>query len=146
MIGIWQRVIAVALVAGTLVVSPAAQARPVSGVSCPTGSAQVVLDPGHGGADTGAVNQQYGLLEKNLTLAIASRTADLLQAAGYTVALTTELAMFRSATASAARLPTLVVRWSSSRFISMAPLTRVWTTPKPFGKEAQGPCLQPDNE
>jgi N-acetylmuramoyl-L-alanine amidase len=44
-----------------------------------------VLDPGHGGADTGAVNQQYGLVEKNLTLTIASRTADLLQAAGYTV-------------------------------------------------------------
>jgi len=48
----------------------------------------VVLDPGHGGSDTGAINQQYGLLEKNLTLAIATRAAEILQANGYTVALT----------------------------------------------------------
>lgn len=48
----------------------------------------MVLDPGHGGSDAGAINQEYGLLEKDLTLAIATRVAEILQADGYTVALT----------------------------------------------------------
>jgi N-acetylmuramoyl-L-alanine amidase len=67
----------------------AVQARPVPGVTCPTGSAQVVLDPGHGGSDIGAVNQSYGLREKDVTLDVANRAAALLSGAyGYSVALT----------------------------------------------------------
>ncbi len=84
----WKWVIALVLVAGQVMAAAPVGARPVPGVTCPTGSAQVVLDPGHGGSDTGAINQQYGLLEKNLTLAIATRAAEILQANGYTVALT----------------------------------------------------------
>lgn len=58
-------------------------------VACPTGYAQVVLDPGHGGADPGAVYEAYGLLEKALTLEVAERTAELLRTDyGYRVALT----------------------------------------------------------
>jgi N-acetylmuramoyl-L-alanine amidase len=58
-------------------------------VSCPlAGGATVVLDPGHGGSDSGAVNSTYGLVEKILTLDIAFRAQALLQNAGYTVALT----------------------------------------------------------
>ena len=70
------------------VASPA-QARRVPGATCPTGSAQVVLDPGHGGSDVGAVNQTYGLQEKVLTLDVANRAAAILTGTyGYSVALT----------------------------------------------------------
>ncbi len=65
----------------------AAQARPVRGATCPTGSAVVVLDPGHGGSDPGAVNNRYGLAEEYLTLQIAAITSDLLSDT-YSVALT----------------------------------------------------------
>lgn len=70
--------------------APATLAKPGrggSGATCPTGSADVVLDPGHGGDDTGATNGD--LLEKNLTLDIANQTAAILENQyGLTVALT----------------------------------------------------------
>ena len=51
------------------------------------GAAQViVLDPGHGGSDPGAVG--CGLEEEDAVLDVALRTADLLRADGYTVHLT----------------------------------------------------------
>lgn len=50
-------------------------------------AAHVVLDPGHGGSEPGAVGAN-GLLEKDLNLAVARRAADLLRAAGATVVLT----------------------------------------------------------
>lgn len=68
--------------------SAVAQDGPWYDVACPTGSAQVVLDPGHGGPDPGAVQDTYGLYERILTLEVTERTAELLQDAGYTVALT----------------------------------------------------------
>lgn len=72
-----------------LLADPAlALAKPGSGGTCPTGTAQVVLDPGHGGSDTGAVNTGYGLMEKDVNLDIARRARDILVYAGYTVALT----------------------------------------------------------
>jgi N-acetylmuramoyl-L-alanine amidase len=55
---------------------------------CPGPPAAVVLDPGHGGEDAGAVNDAAGLVERELTLTISRRAAALLRAAGYTVALT----------------------------------------------------------
>jgi N-acetylmuramoyl-L-alanine amidase len=62
---------------------------PNTGPSCPvSGGAQVVLDPGHGGSDSGAVNTNYDLQEKDLTLEIAIQTQAILDHAGYTVALT----------------------------------------------------------
>lgn len=52
----------------------------------PAYSALVVLDPGHGGEANGA---EYGdVQEKNLNLAIAARTAELLEEAGVTVIMT----------------------------------------------------------
>ena len=44
----------------------------------------IFLDPAHGGADTGA-SLPNSLLEKNITLALASRIKTLLTAAGFTV-------------------------------------------------------------
>ena len=47
----------------------------------------VFLDPGHGGSDPGAVGPS-GALEKNITLAVALKTKDLLEKAGAKVTLT----------------------------------------------------------
>ncbi len=50
------------------------------------GPATIVLDPGHGGTDPGAV---YGsLVEKELNLRVGLRAGELLTSSGYTVALT----------------------------------------------------------
>ena len=58
-------------------------------VACPVpGPVTVVLDPGHGGIDPGALNDAYSLVERELTLAVAERTAAILRADGHTVALT----------------------------------------------------------
>ena len=56
--------------------------------ACPARGAAVVLDPGHGGAEPGAVNEAFGLVERDLVLVIARRTAALLRAEGIPVALT----------------------------------------------------------
>lgn len=62
--------------------------RPGTDPSCPVeGGAQIVLDPGHGGSDSGAVNGELGLVEKDLNLWVAQRAAQLLSGT-YTVALT----------------------------------------------------------
>ena len=48
----------------------------------------IVLDPGHGGDDPGAENKALGLKEKFLTLDVAQRLKNLLEAAGYKIVLT----------------------------------------------------------
>lgn len=48
----------------------------------------IVLDPGHGGKDTGAQNAALKLQEKHLALDLAKRLGRLLQAKGYKVYLT----------------------------------------------------------
>jgi N-acetylmuramoyl-L-alanine amidase len=48
----------------------------------------VVLDPGHGGTDSGAVNTKYGLTEKEQNLEVATRLKALLENDGYTVCMT----------------------------------------------------------
>ena len=53
----------------------------------------IVLDPGHGGQDPGAVSRS-GHYEKNITLAMAKETRDLLQKAGYKVVLTRDKDIF----------------------------------------------------
>jgi N-acetylmuramoyl-L-alanine amidase len=57
--------------------------------------ARVVLDPGHGGIDSGAVSSS-GLEEKTLTLKIARRVRDRLKAAGVRAILTREDDVFVS--------------------------------------------------
>ena len=87
------RVVATVLVAIGFPIAPVAADHGPSfdDVRCPAGSAQVVLDPGHGGPDPGAVYETYGLLEKTLTLEVAERTASILRTEyGFRVALTRE--------------------------------------------------------
>ena len=59
---------------------------PPSASEEPQYSALVVLDPGHGGEANGA--EYGGVKEKDLNLAIASKTASLLEAEGVTVRMT----------------------------------------------------------
>jgi N-acetylmuramoyl-L-alanine amidase len=81
---VWAYVISAVLVAVLLaaLASPGAEAREAG---C---RGQVVIDPGHGGSDTGAVNKAYGLTEKDQTLNVARRLEALLEADGYTVCMT----------------------------------------------------------
>ena len=58
-------------------------------ITCPVERADIVLDPGHGGGDPGAVHEPTGLIEAHLNLEIALLAAEMLRAnQGYTVALT----------------------------------------------------------
>ncbi|MDO5296877.1 MAG: N-acetylmuramoyl-L-alanine amidase [bacterium] len=50
----------------------------------------IVLDPGHGGGDTGCINRSLGLKEKDITLDVALRLRELLEASGWTVIMTRE--------------------------------------------------------
>ena len=56
----------------------------------PVGPVDVVIDPGHGGSEPGAVGPN-GLREKDLNLAVAEQTAALLRQAGLRVVLTREV-------------------------------------------------------
>jgi N-acetylmuramoyl-L-alanine amidase len=48
----------------------------------------IVIDPGHGGNDPGAINQQLGLIESHLNLAIAQRLKTDLERDGWHVVMT----------------------------------------------------------
>ena len=48
----------------------------------------IVLDPGHGGKDNGAMNSRYRLKEKNVNLDISLRVGKILKANGYRVSYT----------------------------------------------------------
>ena len=48
----------------------------------------IIIDPGHGGKDDGAINAKLKLREKTLALDVAMRLEKLLKAAGYQVVLT----------------------------------------------------------
>ncbi len=56
--------------------------------SLPAGLLAVIIDPGHGGDDTGAVSQ--GIVEKDLNLDVGRRIAQVLAARGIKVRLTRE--------------------------------------------------------
>ncbi len=60
---------------------------PIAAGAAVEGPAPIVIDPGHGGDDTGAVNGG-GAAEKDVVLALARRLAAALEARGYTVRLT----------------------------------------------------------
>ena len=61
---------------------------PVAVTPGPTRPNLIVIDPGHGGNDPGALNPQYGLVESHLTLAISLRLKAALERAGWRVVLT----------------------------------------------------------
>lgn len=86
-----KRRIATCLLAGWLLLAgpAAAEHTPHIDVTCPTGSATVVLDPGHGGEDPGAVRTDPDAMERDLVLDIALEVeAILARESDVTVALT----------------------------------------------------------
>jgi N-acetylmuramoyl-L-alanine amidase len=64
------------------------QSSPVPAAVAPTDPRLIVIDPGHGGNDPGAMNQSAGLVESHLTLSIARRVQALLMRDGWRVTLT----------------------------------------------------------
>jgi len=52
------------------------------------GSRRVVVDPGHGGTETGTRNETLGVFEKELNLDVAIRVRDLLENEGVSVVMT----------------------------------------------------------
>ncbi len=54
----------------------------------PSHSAIIVIDPGHGGGDLGAVNRYVNVYEKNLNLQLAMKLGQYLKEAGYKVIFT----------------------------------------------------------
>jgi len=72
----------IAIVLSTIVHTTGAEAQ---AASC---AGRVVLDPGHGGTDPGAVNKKYNLKEKEQNLDVANRLKTLLQNDGCTVYMT----------------------------------------------------------
>lgn len=61
-------------------------ASPVTNIK--TAQKTVLLDPGHGGEDPGAVSDYSGIKEKDVNLNIALRVKELLEAEGYRVMMT----------------------------------------------------------
>jgi len=83
----------IGLLASPVAVQRGSAAPPSQGgVACPVaGGARVVLDPGHGGSDSGATATLANgsvLREKDLNLDVANRAASFLTAQGVSVALT----------------------------------------------------------
>ncbi len=74
--------VSIAVVLAAAVLATGAEAREAG---C---TGQVVLDAGHGGSDSGAVNARYGLVEKEQTLDVARRLEALLEADGHAVCMT----------------------------------------------------------
>lgn len=66
----------------------------ISGQACTVGyvvsRGVIVIDPGHGGGDSGCVNHSLGLREKDVTLDVALRLKEVLEEQGWTVVLTRE--------------------------------------------------------
>ena len=82
---VWATVLAAILAATVLYVTAFTTE---AGAQEPPCSGKVVLDAGHGGTDSGAVNAKYGLTEKEQTLDVANRLRTLLTADGCTVYMT----------------------------------------------------------
>ena len=82
---VWASLLAVVFVAGVLAAAALANRAEAREAGC---TGQVVLDAGHGGSDSGAVNARYGLAEKEQTLDVARRLETLLEADGHAVCMT----------------------------------------------------------
>jgi N-acetylmuramoyl-L-alanine amidase len=82
---VWASLLAAVSVAGVLAAAALADGAEAREAGC---TGQVVLDAGHGGSDSGAVNARYGLAEKEQTLDVARRLETLLEADGHAVCMT----------------------------------------------------------
>jgi len=82
-------VILVTLILGYKAVASSIEGRSISALSWAVAGRLIVVDPGHGGDDPGAVGKT-GALEKDIVLAVAKHLASILGQAGAEVVLTRE--------------------------------------------------------
>jgi N-acetylmuramoyl-L-alanine amidase len=82
---VWASLLAAVCVAGVLAAAALAGGAEAREAGC---TGQVVLDAGHGGSDSGAVNARHGLVEEEETLDVARRLETLLEADGHAVCMT----------------------------------------------------------
>lgn len=73
---------------GALIGAPPTPQPAAFSTYVPTDPRLIVIDPGHGGNDPGAINESMGLTEKNLTLSISKRLKADLERGGWHVTLT----------------------------------------------------------
>jgi N-acetylmuramoyl-L-alanine amidase len=82
---VWAYMLAGVLAAGLLVATVFAPGAAAQDPGC---EGDIVLDPGHGGNDTGAVNKKYNLKESEEVLKVAGLLKALLEADGHKVCMT----------------------------------------------------------
>jgi N-acetylmuramoyl-L-alanine amidase len=82
---VWASLLAAILAAGLLAAVAFAPGAAAQDVGC---KGDIVLDPGHGGSDTGAVNKTYNLRESEEVLKVANVLKGLLVQDGYAVCMT----------------------------------------------------------
>jgi N-acetylmuramoyl-L-alanine amidase len=81
----WASILVAILVAALLAAITFAPDATAQDIGC---SGDIVLDPGHGGSDTGAQNKTYNLKESEEVLKVAKLLKNLLEGDGYTVCMT----------------------------------------------------------
>jgi len=79
------------------------------------GCRRIVIDAGHGGKDSGARNDAYGLLEKDLTLDVARRLKVLLKRSGFEVVMTRDSDVYLPL----AQRPKMANRAKADLFVSL---------------------------
>jgi N-acetylmuramoyl-L-alanine amidase len=79
------------------------------------GIRRIVVDAGHGGKDSGARNDAYGLLEKELTLDVSRRLKALLERAGFEVVMTRDSDVY----IPLAQRPKMANRAKADLFVSL---------------------------
>ena len=75
----------------------------------------IVIDPGHGGKDNGAMNRAFNLNEKTIALDISNKLSTLLKSKGYKVTLTRTRDVFVELPARGA----LANKWGADMFVSI---------------------------
>ena len=75
----------------------------------------IVIDPGHGGRNPGAINKNLGMVEKDLTLDLARRLKAILESRGYRVFLTRD----KDQTVDNGNRPLIANRYGADLFICL---------------------------
>ena len=103
------------------------------------GVRRVVIDVGHGDKDTGARNDDYGLLEKDLVMDVSIRLKQLLKQSGFQVALTRSSDVF----IPLEERPAMANRYGADLFVSLHFNSAASPEPSGFEVFALTPQYQP---
>ncbi len=86
----WLTPLAVLLLVVAALLASADSTPPAAAEPGPVEGKHICIDPGHGGAEPGAVNAAFGLLEKDINLDVATHLRALLEGSDATVSMTRE--------------------------------------------------------